>query len=353
MKGYIRNLLRSNGPSLTSDLIARMVDEGVAPATARQRVTRAQSEYVKLAGLRFAKNARFIYLQDQFGDAQFWKALEKAFRKSGKSYWGAVVGLRSRGGVCKKSHFPIICGAPVSRNGQLSPDRLLERLCAINLLEENSSDALGGRYITFKPFSFPEDQVPKINAVLLAEYVALQAIRNWARRIGFGSYGKFRIRGENELPIVAGVAWDISAPSYIRPLVSARSGKLKPGFFVCDINLSSTVDDDQIDLFLRKYDMAASPINVAPIMPFLVADMFTPSAFDKAKAAGILPVTIGNLFGEDVSRALNDLIKLLSDTGATAAVNPDHLDKVMSQLTKIEGAANNLRGALFELVIGS
>lgn len=353
MSNSIRTLLETHGPCLTSELIARMSEQGISSSAARQRITRARSEYKRLAGLRFAKNARFIYLEEHFGDAQFWAAMERAFASSGKSYWGAVVGLKAKGGRCPKSLFPIICGAPLSRTGQLSPDRILERLSAINLLEEVQDEKLGQPYVEFRPHSYFAQSAAETNAVLMAEFVALQGIKDWARRIGFGSYGKFRVRDETELPVVSSVAWDITAPSYLRPLVSARGGTLRPGFFVCDINLNGAIDDDQVNLFLRKYDMAAAPINVAPIMPFLVAETFTSSAFDKAKAAGIGAVTLSNLFGEAVSKALQDLIKLLSDTGATAAVNPEHLARVMAELTKIEGAANNLRGALFELAIGS
>ena len=351
MKTSIKPLLKSHGPCLTSELISHMVANGVSPSAARQRITRSQWDYKKLAGLRFAKNARFIYLDEQYGDQKFWNAIERAFKLNGKSYWGAITGLAAKGGRCPKYLFPNICGAPLNRKGQLSPDLILERLCAINMLEERNDGDQEDSYISFKPFYYPVSNSAESKAIFLAEFAALHAIKDWARKLGLGSYDKFKIRGSDDPPLVSGIAWDITAPSYIRPLVSARDGKLKPGFFVCDINLASTIDDDQVELFIRKYDMAASLTNVSPIVAFLVGD-FTSSAFDKAKSAGIIATTISNLFGSEISKALKDLIKLLSDTGATASINPKHLEKVMAQLTKIEGAASNLRASLFELVVG-
>ncbi len=52
-------------------------------------------------------------------------------------------------------------------------------------------------------------------------------------------------------------------------------------------------------------------------------------------------------------RGLRDLINLLTDTGARASVNPEHIERVLNSLTRIEGTANNLRGALFEIIVGS
>lgn len=330
-----------------------MTEQGVSPAAARQRITRAQSDYKRLAGLRFAKNARFIYLDDQYGNHDFWDAIERAFKSSGPSYWGAVVGLKARGGRCPKSLFPSICGAPLARSRQLSPERILERLEAIQLLEEEFDDVSDQSFIQFRPHGYPKSPDALIKATLLAEYVALHSIRDWARRIGFGSYGKFRMRDDLEPPIVSGITWDLSAPSYMRPLTSVRKGSLRPGFFICDINLNGPIGEDLVALFVRKHDMASAPINVAPILPFLVGEVFTQDAFDLARQAGITATTIADLFGKETAKALRDLIGLLSNAGATAAVNPDHLYQVMTALTKIEGAANNLRGALFELAIGS
>ncbi len=81
--------------------------------------------------------------------------------------------------------------------------------------------------------------------------------------------------------------------------------------------------------------------------------VFSAEGLDLAKSKGILAITLENLFGLELARALRDLVNLLTDAGATASVNPDHLVNVMQVLTRIEGASANLRGALFELVTGS
>jgi hypothetical protein len=349
----IEALLRRVGPALTGELIAEMEKEGVSPGSARQRIARAGDEITRLAGLRFPYNARFVYLPEQFGDRTYWLALERAFREHGKAYWGAVVGLKARGGCYPRKYFAGVCGCPASRQRQLSPDRVFDRLSAIKLLEEIGDDVTGERFVKFRPHIYGGDTLPLIKARLIAENVVLHGMKEWCRRIGFGSFDSVKVREESSPPIVSSITWDLSAPSYARPLVKASATGVKPGFIVCDVNLRGPLDEDDVALFVRKHDLASGPLNVAPIMPFLIADGFTSPGFGLARTKGILATTTAQLFGEDVAKALRDLISLLTDTGARASVNPEHIEHVLNSLTRIEGAANNLRGALFEIVVGS
>ena len=352
VKNNVVSLLKIHGPGLASEFIDIMTQSGLSKAAARQRLTRAKSEYKRLAGIRFAHNTRFIYLANQHSSLQFWKAVERSFESHGKAYWCAVVGLRSRGGLCFESQFPAICGAPIYRKNQIPPKLILERLIKIHLLERTVVEN-GQTMIQFRPACYTKLPIQSIYAILLAEFVALQAILDWARRIGFGSYNKFSVRGDdgNE-PVVSSITWDLSAPSYLRPLVTASTGKLKPGFFVCDINFNGQVRKDSVSLFIRKHDMASAPRNVAPILPMLVSDEFASEAFNLARSKGIVAATVENLFGKSTAKLLRELIELVTNTGTTISDNPDKLYQLLSSLTKIEGAANNLRGALFEFAIG-
>ncbi|WP_338352834.1 hypothetical protein [Thalassolituus oleivorans] len=188
MNAYVVDLLKSRGPCLTSDLIKDMVDKGVPPATARQRLSRAKSSYIKLAGIQFEKRARFIYLDSQFATQGYWEGLERAFREHGKSYWCAIAGLKARGGVCLKSQFPIVCGAPLMRKGQIAPDTILERLKAIGVLKEITEENFPEPMIALNPMNFGVIEASDLRAFNVAENVAIHAIHEWARRVGFGSY---------------------------------------------------------------------------------------------------------------------------------------------------------------------
>ncbi len=351
MSSEIHKLLKINGPGLTTEFISALTANGVSASAARKRIQRAQGSYERFAGVRFEKNARFIYLQEQYGDPQFWKKFEEACHQAGKSYWAAIASLKSRGGVVPTELFPRVAGTPAARTSQLSPARILERLSKVNLLEEFSE---GERdYIRFKPFNFPRDSLSQVRANELAEEIALLGIKDWARKIGFGSYGKFATRYEANPPMVSGITWDITAPSYMRPLVSVRNGNVVPGFFVCDINLRDVIRKAEAEAFVRKCNLAAAPKKVPPILPMMVGHVFEAEALSLLKGKGILAVAVRNLFGEELAEALRELVVMLTDLGIKISGDPDQLVRVMNSLSKIKGASDNLLGDLFELVIGS
>jgi len=350
MSQEILSLLKKLGPGLTSEFIEAMTKDGISESAARKRIQRAQSSYERLAGLRFEKNARFIYLTEQYGGLQFWQKFEEACHQAGKSYWATIASLRSRGGVAPRELFPRIAGTPMARKGQLSPDRVLERLIKTNLLEILNEEER--EYVCFKPHYFPKVPLSHVRANELAEEIALMGVKDWARKIGFGSYGKFAVRYEAQPPVVSGISWDLSAPSYMRPLVSVRGGNVIPGFIVCDINLMDVIGKKEAEAFIRKCDLAAAPLRVPPILPILVGHVFETEALSILKGKGILAIALKNLFGEELAEALRELVEMLTDLGQKISGNPDKLVSVMNNLSKIQGASDNLIGDLFELVIG-
>lgn len=344
-------MLRKIGPALTTRYIEALVASGLTPAAARKRVQRTTGAYKKLTGIKFEKNTLFMFHEDDFGKPKFWKNLEEAFYTHGKSYWATIATLRARGGICPIDRFPQVCGSPIRRKGRLSPDHILDGLKAVNFLDEFADGERS--YVHFKQASMSGLSIARIRANELAEFVALHGIKLWAQRLGLGSYDRFLLRSEDPMPLVTNIAFDLTAPAFFRPLLQVVEGKAKPGFLACDINLNGIISEEEVEAFVRKCDGAAFSPNIGRIMPMLVGDVFSAKGMSLAKRKGILAITLENLFGYELAKALRDLIGLLSNAGATASMNPDHLAKVMRVLTKVEGSAANLRGDLFELVIGS
>ena len=81
----------------------------------------------------------------------------------------------------------------------------------------------------------------------------------------------------------------------------------------------------------------------------LIGDNFTPGALNALRKRGAIATTSASLFGETVARGLGDLLATLT---RSAGATPSQLDNLFAKLSSIEGAAGNLRGALFELVVG-
>jgi hypothetical protein len=84
----------------------------------------------------------------------------------------------------------------------------------------------------------------------------------------------------------------------------------------------------------------------------LVSERFSQNALHVCKKAGLLPATPRALFGRDVAAGLRILLETLNHAAAVVAKNPEKIAEIFSKLAKSEGAAGNLRGALFPLIVG-
>jgi len=81
----------------------------------------------------------------------------------------------------------------------------------------------------------------------------------------------------------------------------------------------------------------------------LIADNFTPDALRLCRSKGIIATRPETLFGQDVARALADLLQTLTHA---ASATLSQIENLFKRLSAIEGSAGNLRGALFELIVG-
>jgi hypothetical protein len=194
-----------------------------------------------------------------------------------------------------------------------------------------------------------------VRARLMAEDVLLLAVRDWLRNLGFASYDSVKVRPRTASgipPDVAHLQWDLSAPSYMRPLTTRTSGGVKPGFIVADTVLVSDVSEPQARYFLNKCALAWLQRNSRPMLPFFIAERFTKDALRAGRGKGAVFCTPSDLLGEEVAQALSALVGVLANAASVASSDPGKIDRLVTTLTRIEGAANTLRGPLFEMIVG-
>ena len=345
----IEKLLRETGPCLSTELARRLVEQhGLTPEAARKRISRQPASVRRLAYLKFPRNARFVYLQDQYGSGWFWDELVKALLETSPAYGGAIAALRQRGSLMPKSHFFIACGSPLAQQRHLSPQTVLDRLTQANLLEEIDVPGIGPCVARAQESAFYAELIPEMQARLVVEDIMLKAVRGWARSLGLVSYDKAKIRGEEvALPQVGTFAWDLSAPSYLGGLIERSvEGKPSPGFFVCDIVLDHEITAAGIAPFLQKCRTLRSLRKVGRCIQLFIAEKYSKDAFQLAKSQGIMPATTETLFGAEVAASLHQLSEVLQQ--AAGLKDMKVFDELFNGLSRIEGAATNLRGALFE-----
>jgi len=349
----LEQLIDDIGPCLSSEVVKALVGKGLSQEAARQRVSRAKGTIRKFSALPFPYKANFLYLQKQYNSERFWGALHKAIMQHSPSYGAALAALVQRGGIMPKSHFSIACGAPLRQKKHLSTDSIYERFLTSKVTTEVEINGIG-TCVILSSLSRYDPNVAVLRARLVAENILLLALREWMRKLALASFDKIAIRDvpPGYSPTVGTFAWDLTGPSYLAPLVRwpVKGGKPQPGFIACDVLLSSNVSDHALAAFLAKCTTLRNLKNIGPCIQLFVADGFSSHAFKAARSAGIIPATPESLFGKDVAKGLTQLIDVLTHA-AEKTLRPEVFDELFNRLSSIEGAAVNLRGALFEFVV--
>jgi hypothetical protein len=70
--GEVEAILLEDGPCLSSDLARKLTARGLSAELARQRIARAGSNVLRLTGLKFPRNARFLYHAQHDGGERYW-----------------------------------------------------------------------------------------------------------------------------------------------------------------------------------------------------------------------------------------------------------------------------------------
>ena len=348
----IEAILMSEGPCLSSRLRARLERAGVSAAAARQRIARSNAGVKRLKGLVFPRGVRFLYHDSSFGSKQYWDALIRDIGEASPAYAAAVAALEARGGIVPRGYWDVVSGSPLRQRRQVASEIVLERLLAIGLVELVDLIGVGPCVALNGYFSRRDDAALK--ARLTTEKILLLAVRDWARKLGVASYDSIAVRDDaGSLPRVGTFAWDLTGPSYLRAMVRrGQDGRLKPGFLVCDVVSGEGVGAAAVSAFIRKCELMAGMKRMPPLFPIFIADRFSRDAFNLGRAHGVMAATPGTLFGRDVAVGLAALLRTLTKAAAVAVQRPELIGELFDKLGRIEGAAANLRGAMFEMLVG-
>jgi hypothetical protein len=354
----IEQILENEGPLLSSRLCSILEGRGLSRAAARQRISRANGEFddvKRLHGLVFPRGVRFLYHRSAFGSDQYWSALLRDIGEASPAYAAAIAALQARGGIVPRAHWDIISGSPVRQKGQIASETVLERLSKVQLLELVDVHGVGPCVQAGANGFLGSAAVSELKARLVAEKILLLAVKEWARQLGVASYDKVLLRDDpGGPPKVGTMLWDATGPSYLRPLLRRDGeGKPKPGFLVCDVIIGDgDMSEQAVRAFLRKCQLLAAFKRMGPLLPVLIADRYSREGFTLGRSQGIMMATPASLFGRNVADGLAALLHTLTKAAAIAAQRPEVVGGLFDKLGAIEGAAANLRGALFEMLVG-
>src|SRR5580704_14318734 len=170
--------LRAHGPSLSSEIAASLVAEGVTASNARKLVQRSGPRVGRLHSIRFAHNDRFLFLLDDFLQPRFWDRLFESFDTKESAYGLALHAIRARNGFVPRGHFDIICGSPGKMKGQIGASNILNALVATKLADLESHVELG-QCVVLRPEVLANHRLAKPGAVrarMIAEDLLLSGL---------------------------------------------------------------------------------------------------------------------------------------------------------------------------------
>lgn len=346
----IEILLHKYGPSPSSKLKRELLNLGFSDEAARQKISRSRHNIRRLTSLPLPKREAFLYLDQQYGSPIFWNNLLHAHIESNSAYGTAMSSMIAKGGIIPEKYFHIISGSPLKLKKHLSSLSVLENLIATKFLKYVEINGIGNCIKISAQDYLEYDELTSIQNTLVIDDLLLTAVYDWARKLGLASYDAIKKKDLYTPPQYGQFHWDITAPSYIHPFTGFSNNKKEPGFIAIDVS-NAQLDVQGVGYFLKKCSISRSIKGHRPFLAVLIAEGFSKEAFQLGKSAGLIFSTPDIILGKETAKSIRLLAQTLENAAAVAIKNPEQISTLLNSLSSIEGAALNIRGALFELVV--
>lgn len=351
MKKTIEEILHRHGPMTSSALREKLIATGITEVNARQRISRAEGDVQRFTHFYLPKKEAFLYLTKDYNSRQYWNALLESHANARTVYAHTFFALRPYQGAIPAYLFSKVSGSPDKLKGQIASSRLETQLIKGSVLRKETDVVLGECLVTYINDLNGVTDTRHIRSQLLVEDILIKGVADWVRYNGLGSFHKIQVRNSQNMPSFSHHHWDLCAPSYILPIAAVQKNGMNNGFFVADI-IYGDLDSKSIQAYLTKVQRCRNMRNTRPFLAMLIAERFDKEGFHLAKQAGVMATTVSNLLGKDISALLSSLLNTLNRAGAIAAANPEKINELFKGLTRIEGAAINIRGVMFEMLVG-
>jgi hypothetical protein len=265
------------------------------------------------------------------------------------SFGNIIKALYMRGGAIRSQYLAGASGQPVlPAKGHIDFAFILNRLLDTGLIRKRQDST--GEIVTLWDC---EGMSSEQRATVFVEDLALAFMLRAFSNIGWVSAGKSTTRSTGQSR-VGQFCFDLVGPSYASSMRSrpfSDPAKPIPGFFFCDILLAKSITISDLDPFFHKVAVLQMQKRKQLLQPMFMGDNFEPGALRRLREKGYLVGTPKSVFGDEVSQQLQQLVAFLSDAASAVSQNPQEFFDLMARLSKMEGAALNLRGPLFEFIV--
>jgi hypothetical protein len=335
----IESLLHTHGPLLSGELAKKLANiESIPTNTASQRITRTK-EILQIKGF-FQSKQSLCYLPIHSIDDHLLSILSSAMFTSGRKYWYTLNALKMHEGIVSKKYLQCYTNYPVlPLAGHIPFDKVMGKFVTESILVYNDDDYLYSpqfsRHIT-NPLL--HRTIELIKDSILTNFLSL------ARNTGLISYNSGELFGE-----FGKFQWAFKGLS---PIIGLRSGK-DFGYLLGDILFGKPFYKEDLLFFTEKLNHIQSFKNASRLLPIVLIDDLDPAALQHLKQQGVVVGFIRELFGSKYAEALKELVTVLNNAGASLINDPEKYLQLITELKKYnKGLLNNIRGTLFEFVVG-
>lgn len=250
-------------------------------------------------------------------------------------------------------YFSTISGSPERLKKHISSSTVLSRLVDVGLLKVLDHPDVGPCVRVEDHARLGQTQLKPtgFRSRMIAEEILLGGLRDWVRHTGLGSSNSVRVRHLSAPPAFGQFTWDLSAPSYLYPMLDYSKKSLRHGFIVADVLLGRHISPEDLQYFRLKAGIMRSLRNTRRFLAIFIGEHFTNEALRLGRRDGLVIATTETLFGRDVAEGLSQLIQVLNNAAAAVSSDPNLISQLFTKLDAVKGAALNLRGPLFELLL--
>jgi len=335
----IETILYKHGPMMSSELARKLEEADSIPTnTASQQVSRS-GKIEKIKGF-YTSNQSFCYLKEHESNGIFYEMFVKSLYDNGRKYWYSINALRLHGGILNQRFLECYTNYPViALKGHLPFNMVMQKFVKEGILVYS-----GSYYSLSLKLGFNRTSSVANKTIEMIKEDILSSFQNLVKKTGiisfntgelFAEYGKFR--------------WAFKGVSTIIGLV--QNGN--PGFLLADIIIGTSIYENDVRFFIEKLGHIQSYKNGPRIIPFLIVDDLDKKALRLLKQKGVVVGFIGELFGQKYAETLKELVTILKNAGANLKQNPEiYLDLIKELKRYNEGLLNNIKGALFEYMVG-
>ena len=340
----IKNYLEQNGPSLSSDISTFLQSKGKNKEAARQQISRARGDILRLDNITFPNKEKFLFLKKDYKSPRFKINLVDALIKRRTSYGLLLKAIRLRYGHLSINEAAIYSGLSVDNaKGHILFSTVVERLKDLDLIFETDA--------TLQIFQ-EAPTTNELESVLIVESIVLNIYKQWLANTGFSSFDKIQLRKEDrEQPKIGQFQWCLTSPSYLSSFAIRKGLSITNGFIAADIILGKQVTIEDIQFFISKWDALVNQRRKNPIQPFFIADSLTKEALNLLRTKGCVIAMPRNFLGEEAADMLRDLVQTIKNAALAVTKEPNNVFELLKRVSKIEGASLNLRGVVFEFIV--